>query len=96
MYETKIVSPAKAEKLTWEKAGVQVKLSDAQLKRMHKEYVAQQPGKPTVAPVSDSREAIVTNAAPLFNAVEVVATVETPVLPSFLQEPAPALPDWMM
>jgi hypothetical protein len=96
MYETKIVSPAKAEKLTWEKAGAQVKLSDAQLKRMHKEYVAQQPGKPTVAPVSDSREAIVTNVAPLFNAVEVVAVVEPPPLPSFLQPEAPALPAWMM
>lgn len=87
MYETKLVSPAKAEKLTWEKDGEVQRLSDRQLKRMANEYVAQQPGKPTVAPEADSREAVVVNAAPMFAAIPVQAeVVET--------TPAP-LPDWL-
>jgi hypothetical protein len=80
IYETKLVSPAKAEKLTWAKRdGTQVQLTERQLKTMENEYVAKLAGKLTVAHESDSRPAVIKNAAPLFSAVEVV----------------PALPDWL-
>lgn len=80
IYETKLVSPAKAEKLTWAKRdGTQVQLTERQLKTMDSEYVAKLAGKLTVAHESDSRPAVIRNAAPLFSAVEVV----------------PALPDWL-
>ena len=74
IYETKLVTPAKAEKLTWEKRdGTKVTLTDRQLQRMEQEYVSKLAGKLTVAPESDSRPAVVTNAAPLFSAVETPA-----------------------
>jgi hypothetical protein len=74
IYETKLVSPAKAEKLTWEKRdGTKVSLTDRQVKRMDQEYVTKLAGKLTVAPESDSRQAVVLNAAPLFAAVETPA-----------------------
>jgi hypothetical protein len=74
IYETKLVTPAKAEKLTWtKKDGTTVQLTDRQLTRMEQEYVVKMAGKPTVVPESDSRTAIVTNAAPLFSAVETPA-----------------------
>jgi hypothetical protein len=81
-FETKLVTPAKAEKLTWEKKdGTKVALTDRQLKRMEQEYVVKLAGKLTVAPESDGRPAVITNAAPLFSAVEAPAS-ET--LPSWL------------
>jgi hypothetical protein len=74
VYETKLVSPAKAEKLTWEKRdGTKVTLTDRQLKTMETEYVVKMAGKLTVAPESDERKAVTTNAAPLFSAVETPA-----------------------
>ena len=74
IYETKLVTPAKAEKLTWEKRdGTKVTLTDRQLQRMEQEYVSKLAGKLTVAPESDSRPAVVTSAAPLFSAVETPA-----------------------
>jgi len=80
VYETKLVSPAKAEKLVWKnRKGEQKQLSDRQLKTLREEYIAKKAGKPTVAPESDPRPAIRTNAAPLFSAVE----------------QAPQLPDWL-
>lgn len=83
VYETKLVSPAKAEKLTWEKRdGTKVQLTERQLKRMDQEYVAKMAGKLTVAPESDSRPAVIMNAAPLFSAVEVAPATES--LPSWL------------
>jgi hypothetical protein len=83
IYETKLVSPAKAEKLTWEKRdGTKVTLTDRQLKLMNQEYVAKLAGKLTVAPESDSRPAVTTNAAPMFAAVEVAPATES--LPSWL------------
>lgn len=80
VYETKLVTPAKAEKLTWEKKdGTKVTLTDRQLSRMEQEYVVKMAGKLTVVPESDSRPAVITNAAPMFSAVE------TPVeLPAWL------------
>jgi hypothetical protein len=71
IYETKLVTPAKAEKLTWEKRdGTKVQLTDRQLKTMETEYVSKLAGKLTVVPESDGRPAVVLNAAPLFGAVE--------------------------
>ena len=73
VYVTKLVSPAQIDKLTWEKTkgGEKVKasLSERQLKTLETEYVSKVAGKLTVAPESDSRPAVVTNAAPLFSAV---------------------------
>lgn len=88
IYETKLISPAKAEKLTWEKKGEMQRLSDTQLKRMQQEYVVQQPGKPTVAPESDSRPAINLNAAPMFSAIEPTAAPEPAQIPDWLVIPA--------
>jgi len=83
IYETKLVSPAKAEKLTWEKRdGSKVTLSDLQLKRLDQEYVSKLAGKPTVVSESDSRPAIVMNAAPLFGVVTAAPAAES--LPSWL------------
>lgn len=84
VYETKVVSPAKVEKLAWEKRdGTKVSLSPRQLKTIETEYVTKMAGKPTVAPESDSRPAIVVNAAPLFSAVpEAAPAAES--LPSWL------------
>jgi len=84
VYETKLVSPAKAEKLTWEKtkAGEKIKaqLSDRQLKTLDSEYITKMGGKLTVVPESDARAAVVLDAAPLFAAVP---------------EPVAALPSWL-
>jgi hypothetical protein len=83
VYETKLVTPAKAEKLTWEKRdGTKVSLTERQLKRMEQEYVSKLAGKLTVVPESDGRPAVITNAAPLFSAVEVAPAAES--LPSWL------------
>lgn len=79
IYETKLVSPAKAEKLTWEKRdGTRMSLTKHQLKRMEQEYVAKLAGKPTVVLESDSRPAVIVNAAPMFSAVvEAAPAVES-------------------
>ena len=83
VYITKLVSPAQAEKLTWEKRdGTKVSLTERQLKRMEQEYVAKLAGKLTVVPESDSRPAVTMNAAPLFSAVEAAPAAES--LPSWL------------
>ena len=83
IYETKLVSPAKAEKLVWKKRdGTEVQLSERQLKTMEQEYVTKLAGKLTVVPESDSRPAVVLNAAPMFSAVEAAPAVES--LPSWL------------
>jgi hypothetical protein len=92
VYETKLVTPAKAEKLTWEKRdGTKVTLTERQLKRMDQEYVSKLAGKLTVVPESDGRPAVVTNAAPLFSAVEAEAIKFT------LDKPAvESLPSWLL
>lgn len=83
VYETKLVSPAKAEKLTWEKRdGTRVQLTDRQLKRMEQEYVVKMAGKLTVVPESDERKAVITSAAPMFSAVQAAPAVEA--LPAWL------------
>jgi len=83
IYVTKLVSPAQAEKLTWEKRdGTKVSLTERQLKRMDQEYVTKLAGKLTVVSESDSRPAVITNAAPMFSAVEAAPAAES--LPSWL------------
>jgi len=91
IYETKLVTPAKAEKLTWEKKdGTKVTLTERQLKRMEQEYVSKLAGKLTVVPESDGRPAVIMNAAPLFSAVEAEAIKFT------LDQPAAeSLPSWL-
>jgi len=49
---------------------------------MDQEYVSKLAGKLTVAPESDSRPAVITNAAPLFSAVQAAPAAES--LPSWL------------
>ena len=83
VYETKLVSPAKAEKLTWKKRdGTDMQLSERQLKTMESEYVSKLAGALTVVPESDGRPAVIMNAAPIFSAVEVAPAAES--LPSWL------------
>ncbi|CAB4146540.1 Protein of unknown function DUF2800 [uncultured Caudovirales phage] len=83
IYETSLVSPAKAEKLTWKKKdGTDVQLTERQLKTMETEYVTKLAGKLTVVPESDSRPAVITNAAPMFSAIEAAPAAES--LPSWL------------
>ena len=69
VYETKLISPAKAEKLTWCKKDEVKKLSERQLKTLESEYISKKAGKLTVALESDNRSAVVFDASPLFSAV---------------------------
>ena len=79
VYESKLVSPAKAEKLIWTKRdGTEVQLSKKQLEMMEREYVVRTTGKPVVALASDTRPAVQLNAAELFTAVEAPKPVELP------------------
>jgi hypothetical protein len=86
VYETKLLSVAKVEKLKWEatKGGekVQRQLSERQLKTLDTEYVAKVAGKLTVVPESDPRQAVVLDASPLFAAVPQAPVAEA--LPSWL------------
>lgn len=79
VYETKLVTPAKAEKLTWTKKDGEVKqLTERQLKTMEQEYVVKMAGSITVVPESDSRPAVILNAAPMFSAVQTPAVEALP------------------
>lgn len=64
--ETKLISPAKAEKLTWVKGDITKQLSDRQLKVLENEYIKKSQGKLTIVSESDRREAVIFNAAPMF------------------------------
>ena len=78
MWETKLVSPAKAEKLVWEKRdGEKVQLSDRQLKVLRGEYIKSSEGKLQVVSVSDDRPAVILSAVSMFEAI--------PDLPDFLK-----------
>ena len=75
VYETKVLSVAKAEKVTWVKRdGTAKQLSERQLKVLENEYVSKMTGKLTVVSVADPRPAVELNAAPLFNAIGVSPT----------------------
>jgi len=85
IYETKLVSPAKAEKLRWEKRdGTKVSLSPRQLKRLDDEYISKLAGKLTVALEHDGRPAIMLDAAPLFQAAKPDAARAAELTPSWL------------
>lgn len=86
-YKTTVITPAQAEKVTWEKRdGTKMQLTERQLKRMEAEYVTHFAGKLTVALESDSRPAVTTDASAMFSAIEKPAEA----LPDFL-----ATPDWL-
>lgn len=93
-YEKKLISPAQAEKMVFEKKGEPTKLSDAQIKRLNTEYVTTMAGKPTVASEDDPRQAVITDASPMFKAVEPPPSPwEMDVPPT--QNLTPAMPDWL-
>lgn len=70
VYVTKLVSPAQAEKLMWEKKdGTKVALSEKQLKRMETEYVVKNKGKLTLVPESDPRQSADAEIAAFFSPV---------------------------
>jgi len=71
VWETKLISPAKAEKVTWMKRdGTKKQLTDKQLKLMATDYIKKSDGKLTVVSSSDERPAVELNAASMFGAVE--------------------------
>ena len=79
-YSQKLLSPAQAEKVTWENRKKEKKtLSERQQKVLHEEYIEKTPGKLTVVSESDSREAVVFDAKELFKDVTV-----TPEIPAWL------------
>lgn len=80
IFETKLITPAKAEKLTWEKKdGEKKQLSERQLKTLETEYIKKSQGKLIIVPESDHRAAVVLDAAPLFGAVN-----SEPEIPAWL------------
>jgi hypothetical protein len=84
-WETKLISPAKAEKVVWKKRdGTLKQLTDKQLKVLHEEYITKSDGKLTVASASDSRPAVSLSIAGMFSPV----TSDKPA--------APALPDFLL
>lgn len=73
IFETKLITPAKAEKLTWEKRdGEKKQLSDRQLKTLETEYIRKSQGKLVVVPESDHRQAVTLDASPMFTSVDVL------------------------
>jgi ribosomal protein L28 len=86
IYETKLISPAKAKKATWVKRNrgeeTKMQLSARQLKTLEAEYITKVAGKLTIVSESDSRPAIVLDAAPLFSAVQ--EAPKEPSLPAWL------------
>lgn len=83
IWETKLISVAKAEKATWTKRdGTKVQLTDRQLNTLKSEYTKTTEGKISVASASDPRPAVTLSAAPMFAPV-VNVEVKTE-LPSFL------------
>lgn len=70
IYETKIVSPANAEKMKWvKKDGTVNRLSEGQLKIIENEYVTRTKGALKVALESDSSPAITLNTEHMFSAI---------------------------
>ena len=70
LWETKIISPAKVEKVKWKnRAGDDKSLSDKQRALIHSEYIKKSDGKLTVALESDDRPAVTINVASMFGAI---------------------------
>jgi len=70
IWETKLISPAKAEKVRWTKRdGSEHQLNDKQLAMLKSEYIKKSDGKPTVVAASDDRPAVTISATSLFGVV---------------------------
>jgi hypothetical protein len=70
IWETKLISPAKAEKVRWKKRdGSEHQLNDKQLAMLKSEYMKKSDGKLTVVAASDDRPAVTISAASMFGAV---------------------------
>lgn len=82
LYKQEFVSPAGAEKLTFEKAGKSVGLSKEQILKLNENYIVTTEGKPQLVPSSDPR--------PSINDVQ-VAKIESMFEPTTTD----GLPDWM-
>ena len=73
LWETKLITPAKAEKIKWKKRdGTEKQLTERQLKTLKEEYIKVADGRLTVAPLSDSRPAVIMDTSTLFAPVETV------------------------
>jgi hypothetical protein len=74
IWETKLVSPAKAEKLKWvKKDGTQKQLTAKQLEVVQKDLVSKSEGKLTVVSAADQRPAVeFGDAAKMFGPVEAI------------------------
>jgi hypothetical protein len=71
IWETKIISPAKAKKLHWTtKDGSDAKLTDKQIEMLDKEYIKKSEGALTVALASDKRAAVTISVASMFGATD--------------------------
>jgi hypothetical protein len=71
IWETKIISPAKAKKLCWKtKDGTDAKLTDKQIEMLEKEYIKKSEGALTVALASDKRSAVTISVASMFSATD--------------------------
>ena len=74
IWPAKIISPAQIKKAQWEvtRAGVKEmkSLSERQMKVINEEYIKKSDGALTVASLSDPRNAVIMDAAPLFTAVD--------------------------
>lgn len=81
IFTSKLVSPAQAKKLVWEKRdGSKKTLSQRQLTTLHKDYIKKTPGKITIVPESDEREEVTLGASEMFGAIE----PQTEELPAWL------------
>jgi len=88
IWQTKLISPAQAEKASWEKKSkgemVKKSLSERQLATLEKEYIKTSKGKLTVVPESDHRQAVPMAAEHLFANTQPTETAE-PEIPAWLQ-----------
>lgn len=89
VYESSLVSPAKAEKLVWEKKGAKTQLSARQINTLNNEYITHMEGKPTLAPISDERPALTQSAESLFSPVN----AEVPAVPAETTQPVFSFPN---
>jgi hypothetical protein len=69
IWETKLISPAKAEKVCWKKGDEEKRLSERQIKMLQSEYIKKTEGKVTIALASDDRPAVTSTVAGMFQPV---------------------------
>lgn len=67
IWKQSLISPAQAEKATWEKRdGTKVSLTDRQVKIIKSEYIKSSDGKIQIVPEADERKAVAISAAGMF------------------------------